>query len=217
MSYAPATFHAGTGEDFFRKEGFLVDGMVPLVTGRYTWPTFDAQLSGGAAITITNSVAAMASNNVNTQGGYNLGATYTKLLAMTYCVPCTADWGAVIAFNEGTFDASADGDDKYECVNYGGVSKSVIYKKTTTYTEIGTETTIYQDDVVTSPVIGTALYVSGNGGSDADIKMFYKGGTSQWIPILSVTDGVYSTFQSVHFGAKGSSARWICPMMVWGS
>ena len=85
MSYAPSTFHAGTGEDFFRKEGFLVDGMAPLVTAKYTIPAFDDY--DGTAVTITDSVAKSAGGSTASWAGYNLAAAKTKLLVLSYTQP----------------------------------------------------------------------------------------------------------------------------------
>ena len=211
MSYAPSTFHAGTGEDFFRKEGFLVDGMAPLVTARYTIPAFDDY--EGTNLTITNSSAKAGTGSATSWSGWNLDAAKTKLLAIAYIAPSTTQW-AGIGFHEGTLPTGAL-QESYEAIFYGYQAKMTISEYTGgSITEIAIGGTIYQDDVVTSPVWGIACYVDGDSNVQ---KCFVKSGTAQWFEVLSVADSDHSSFQSCYLRSQGTSARWIAPIMAWGA
>jgi len=210
MSYAPATFHAGTGEDFFRKEGFLVDGMDPLITGRYTIPTFSD--SDGTALTITNSVAKSATGAAASWSGYDF-AEKTKVLAIAYVHPSTSNYVGV-GFNVSTLPTSTLVD-SYEATFDGAGGHSELAKYVSgSLTAVQTETTIYQNDVVTTAVWGIALYVDGSGNVQ---KSFVKGGTGSWFQVLADTETDHSSFQSFYLRHYGESARFITPIMVWGS
>ena len=209
MSYAPSTFHAGTGEDFFRKEGFLVDGMAPLISARYTIPAFDDY--DGTAVTITNSVAKSASGEAYSWSGWDLAAAKTKLLAIAYVHPATTDIVG-IGFHNGTLPTSTL-QDSYQAFYYGQQAKTELGKYTAGgYGELETEAAIRQDDAATVPVWGIALYVE-----DDIQKVFVKSGTANWLQVLADTDEDHDSFQSFFLWHDGTSARYITPMMVWGS
>ena len=211
MSYAPSTFHAGTGEDFFRKEGFLVDGMAPLISARYTIPAFDDYEATN--LTITNSVAKAGTGSVNSWSGWNLDAAKTKLLAIAYIHQSTAQW-AGIGFHEGTLPTGAL-QESYEAIFYGYQAKMTISEYTGgSITEIAVGGTIYQDDVTKSAVWGIACYVDGDSNVQ---KCFIKSGSSQWVEVLSVADSDHSSFQSFFLWHDESNARFITPIMCWGS
>ena len=145
MSYAPSTFHAGTGEDFFRKEGFLVDGMAPLVTARYTIPAFDD--SDGTALTITNSSAKAGTGATISWAGWDLSASKTKLLAIAYVHPSTSNYVGV-GFNVSTLPTSTLVD-SYEAIFDGTGGHSELGKYVGgSLTPVTTETTIYQKKIL---------------------------------------------------------------------
>ena len=81
-------------------------------------------------------------------------------------------------------------------------------------TAVQTDATIYQNDVVTAAVWGIALYVDGSGNVQ---KSFVKGGTAEWLQVLADTETDHSSFQSFYLRHYGESARFITPIMVWGS
>jgi hypothetical protein len=209
MSYAPSTFHAGTGEDFFRKEGFL-DGMAPLITARYTIPAFDD--SDGTALTITDSVAKAAVGAEASWAGYNLSASKTKLLAIAYVHPCTSNYIG-LGFHTSTLPTD-ELQDAYEATFDGAGGHSELGKYVTdgTYTAVQTDDTIYQNDVVTTAVWGIALYVE-----DDIQKVFIKSGTANWLQVLADTDPDHDSFQSFYLRHYGESARFVSPIYCWGS
>jgi hypothetical protein len=211
MGYAPSTFHAGTGEDFFRKEGFLVDGMDPLITNSTTIAAFSD--SDGTALTITNSVAKSASGAAASWAGYNLSASKTKLLAIAYVHPSTSNYIG-LGFHTSTMPASTLVD-SYEATFDGAGGHSELAKYVSgSLTAVQTETTIFQNDAVLSAVWGIGLYVDGSGNVQ---KSFLKSGSGQWIQILADTETDHSSFQSFYLRHYGESARFISPIYCWGS
>ena len=211
MSYAPSTFHAGTGEDFFRKEGFL-DGMAPLITASTTIPATDD--SDGTALTITDSVAVAGAGAEASWAGWDLSASKTKLLAIAYVHPSTSNYIG-LGFHTSTLPAD-ELQDAYEATFDGAGGHSELGKYVTdgTYTAVQTDTTIYQDDAAISAVWGIALYVDGSGNVQ---KSFVKSGTGNWFQVLADTETDHSSFQSFYLRHYGESARFITPIMVWGS
>ena len=214
MSYTPSTFHAGTGEDFFRKEGFLVDGMAPLISARYTIPAFDD--SDGTALTITNSVAKSAAGAEASWSGYNLSASKTKLLAIAYVHPSTSNYVG-LGFHTSTLPTD-ELQDAYEATFDGAGGHSELGKYVTdgTYTAVQTDSTIFQDDghVYATALWGIGIYVDGSGNVQ---KSFVKSGSGQWIQVLADTETDHSSFQSFYLRHYGESARFITPIYCWGS
>ena len=213
MSYAPSTFNAGTGEDFFRKEGFLVDGMEPLITGIYAIPAFDDY--DGADLTITNSVAKSTSGSATIAwSGYDLSAAKTKLLMTVYCQPSYTDWIG-IGCHTGTLPATTLQDD-YLALLYGNASGTYLAKHVSPsgWIVIGTDTTMWQEELPTEPVWGIGLYVDGSSNVQ---KLFVKSGSGQWLQLLSASDTAHSSFQSIVLYNRGHNCRYITPIMVWGS
>ena len=215
MSYAPSTFHAGTGEDFFRKEGFLVDGMDPLISARYTIPAFDD--SDGTALTITDSVAKSAAGAEASWAGWDLSASKTKLLAIAYVHPSTSNYIG-LGFHTSTLPTD-ELQNAYEATFDGATASTIIFKNVSgSWSNLASDATIYQDDAVISAVWGIALYVD----ADNDIqKSFVKSGTAEWIQVVSAADDSsasgLTSFQSVYLRHGGLNCRLITPIMVWGS
>ena len=210
MTFFPQGATAQTGEDFFKKEGFLVDGMVPLVTNSTTIGAFDD--SDGTALTITDSVAKSAAGAAASWAGWDLAASKTKLLAIAYVHPSTSNYVGV-GFNVSTLPATTLVD-SYEATFDGAGGHSELAKYVSGgLTALQTDTTIFQNDVVTTAVWGIALYVE----ADSIQKVFVKSGTANWLPVLTDTDADHSSFQSVYLRHYGESARFITPIMVWGS
>ena len=214
MSYAPSTFNAGTGEDFFLKEGFLT-GMAPIISARYTIPAFDG--SDGTALTITNSVAKAGAAHAESWAGWNLGATYTKLLISAYGHVSPANgWGvgAKVAVLPG---AAVIKPATYQA-RFNIYSLHSLGKYTadpgSSFATIGSTSTIYQQQVAKAAVWGIALYLDGPSNVQ---KTFIKSGIGQWIQVLSGTDSDHSSFQSVYLRHQGDDHRFITPIMVWGS
>jgi len=211
MSYAPSTFHAGTGTAYWESLGLLggSTGMVPLVTARYTIPAFDD--SDGTALTITDSVAKAAVGAEASWAGWDLSASKTKLLAIAYVHSSTSNYIGV-GFNVSTLPATTLVD-SYEATFDGAGGHSELAKYVSGgLTAIQTDDTIYQNDVVTSAVWGIALYVE-----DDIQKVFIKSGTANWLQVLADTDPDHDSFQSFYLRHYGESARFITPIMVWGA
>tara|TARA_R100000808_G_scaffold6010_1_gene18032 strand:- start:10915 stop:11559 length:645 start_codon:yes stop_codon:yes gene_type:complete len=214
MSFAPSTFHAGTGEDFFRKEGFLT-GMAPIISARYTIPSFDG--SDGTAVTITNSVAKAGSATAESWAGWNLGATYTKLLITAYGHTCPANGWGVGAKVDVLTDAAVIKPATYQ-TRFNIYTGHSLGKYTadpgSVFATIASDSTIYQKQEFQAAVWGIALYLDGTSNVQ---KTFIKSGTGQWIQVLSAGDTDHSSFQSVYFRHQGDDARLITPIRVWGS
>ena len=212
MTYFPQAAYAQTGEDFFRKEGFLVDGMEPLITGIYAIPAFDDY--DGADLTITDSVAKSTSGSATIAwSGYDLSAAKTKLLMTVYCHPSLSDWIG-IGCESGTLPASTIQND-YLALHYGNASGTYLAKYTSgSWGVIGSDATLWQEELPSEPVWGIGLYVDGSSNVQ---KLFVKSGSAQWIQILSTSDATHSSFQSIVLYNRGHNCRYIAPIMVWGS
>jgi hypothetical protein len=216
MSYAPSTFHAGTGEDFFRKEGFL-DGMEPLLVCDPTITTPDfTSLPAGNAITITDSEAKCTGSS----GTYAFRfaawtfATSTKLLAVGY-------------FHRDTFLGLATGtgvvgtaDQGYYGYTPGGTGFQ-MKKASGGYSTIGEDLTIQNLQAVTAHVYGMALYV--DAASNTQVLFAKFGTSSKWFPVVTTgddtaaLDDVTCMYIGSTGGPAGTVSRFISPIMVWGS
>jgi len=212
MTYFPQAAYAQTGENFFRQEGFLVDGMAPLITNSTTVTAFSD--SDGTALTITDSVAKAAVGAEASWAGYNLSASKTKLLAIAYVHPSTSNYIG-LGFHTSTLPTD-ELQDAYEATFDGAGGHSELGKYVTdgTYTPVQTDATIYQNDAATSAVWGIALYVDGSGNVQ---KSFLKSGSGQWIQVLAATESDLSSFQSFYLRHYGESARFVSPIYCWGS
>ena len=218
MTYFPQAAYAQTGENFFRQEGSLVDGMAPLITASTTIPAFDDY--DGTALTITNSVAKSATAGASSWAGWNLSSSITKCLIVAYGAPGTSQYTGV-GMHVGALPATAPQND-YVATHYPAGSNLNIGKHVTNggtaWTTLGSESTIYQDDVVTAAVWGIALYVD----ADNDIqRVFVKSGTAEWLQVLETADDSsasgLTSFQSVFLRYEGSDCRFITPIMCWGA
>jgi hypothetical protein len=216
MSYAPSTFHAGTGEDFFCKEGFL-DGMEPLLVCDpiITTPDFTS-LPAGNAITITDSVALCTGSSPTWTFRFAAWtfATSTKLLAVGY-------------FHRDTFLGFATGTGVLGTNNQGyyaytpGTTAFQLKKAYGGYSVIGEDTTIQNLQQPYAPVYGMALYV--DAASNTQV-LFAKFGTeSEWFPVVTTGDdtAALDDVTCMYVGSTGAPSgitnRIISPLMVWGS
>ena len=211
MTYFPLAAYAQTGEDFFRKEGFLVDGMDPLITNSTTIAAFSD--SDGTALTITDSVAKSATGAAASWAGYNLSASKTKLLAIAHVHSSTSNYIG-LGFHTSTMPASTLVD-SYEATFDGAGGHSELAKYVSgSLTAVQTDATIFQNDAVSSSIWGIGLYVDGGGNVQ---KSFLKSGSGQWIQVLADTESDHSSFQSFYLRHYGESARFISPIYCWGS
>jgi len=212
MSYAPATFHAGTGEDFFRKEGILVDGMAPLISARYTFPTPDS--NSGTAITVTNSVGKAGAVQAVSWTAFDLPSAKSKILAVTYMQPSTTGYIGWGIHDSTTAALVATIKDSYQGIHHPGGNNMHFgsYNASGGFTLLGTDTTFFQENSADQPVMGLGLFADGT-----DLKMFVKSGTGQWFQILTASAATLTSFHQVYFRQNGLNARFICPMFVWGS
>ena len=219
MTYAPSTFHANTGEDFFRKNSLLVDGMEPLVTGTYTVPAFDD--SDGTSLTITDSCALSGVASAASWAGWNLAASKTKLLAITNQHHSGAGAHPLgylgIGFHTSTLPATTLVDAYVSVMDkaYGAAHELVTYRSGS-LTTLEIVTKLYQDDAAKGRVWGIGLYVD----ADSNIqKTFVRPEGGSWFEVHSHTadSSPHTSFQSVFLQHSGSNARFITPIMVWGS
>jgi hypothetical protein len=146
--------------------------MVPLVTGSTTFPTPDAVTS--SAPTITDSVCKWITGMSDSAIAWDFPSAISKGLAITYVVQCTAY--VRMEFSNDAAGTSLP-DHYYEAQFYGAGNSTNILKQnpTATYTNLGSETTIYQENDATQPLWGLGLYVDGS-GSDSIVKLFVKSG-----------------------------------------
>ena len=213
MTYFPIAETHDTGEAYFTSLGLLT-GMAPLITASTTIPAIDDY--DGTAVTITDSVATSAPGSATSWAGWNLPASKTKLLVLSYTQPSSSTYTGV-GVHKGTLPGSTLEDD-YQ-TNFDTAPGTIIGKHVSgSWTTIGTEATIYQDNAPLSAIWGIALYVD----ADNDIqKSFVKSGISQWLQVLATADDSsasgLTSFQSVYLRHGGLNCRFITPIMVWGS
>ena len=216
MTYHPLAETHDTGEAYFTSLGLLgaSTGMAPLITASTTIPAFDDY--DGTVLPITDSVAGPGVAFAISWAGWDLAAAKTKLLMTTYTQPSTSDWCG-IGCHTGTLP-TAGLEDCYTAMLYGNASRIDMAKYTTGvgWATIGNDATIYQAELATAPVWGIGLYVDQTGGSEVQ-KIFVKSGSAQWIQVLSTSDTSHSSFQSVFLDHRGSNARFISPIMMWGA
>ena len=217
MTYHPLAETHDTGTAYWESLGLLgaSTGMAPLITNSTTIAAFSG--SDGTAVTITDSVAKAGSAHAESWAGWNLGATYTKLLICAYGHVSPANgWGvgAKVAVLPGaavikpaTYQARFNIYTNHSLGKYTADPGS-------SFATLGYDDTIYQPQVAYAPVWGIALYVDGSSNVQ---KTFIKSGTAQWIQVLSVADSDHSSFQSVYLRHQGDDARFITPIMVWGA
>lgn len=213
MTYKPSTFHAGTGEDFFRKEGILIDGMDPLISGRYTFPAFTDY--DGTQMTVTNSKSQSAAGAAASWSGYNLAAAKTKLLAIVQTQPSTSNFMG-IGFHTSTLPTDGLQDSYENCFNRTGghVGLHEFGSGSVSYMTNGIVANPDQAAYATSPVCGLGLFVD----ADNDIQKAFFKSKGEWIQVAStLSDTTHSSFQSVYLSYNGENAEFICPIMVWGS
>ena len=217
-----------TGEDYFTSLGLIggSTGMSPLISANKTIPAVDAY-SSELTVAVTDSVLKYTQTTTSANRGmsWNLGATYSKALAVSYFQFGTStDLQGVVLSEDAPTGSQATQDylDNYmRILAYSYGSETRLQKRiSTTYTTLASDTTIVTDNAVTSPAYGMAIYAEvGNPGVQ---KIFYKfGSTSQWIQIASGTDGALTTgFQSVGVDTgyyTGKVGRMISPFYVWGA
>jgi len=213
MTYFPYTDVQNT-EAYFTSLGLIggATGMLPLIQANPDIPAFDD--FDGADLTITNSVAKSTSGSaVVAWSGWDLSASKEKLLMTTYCHPSLSDWIG-IGCHDGTLPTGVL-EDSYMGLLYGQATWTALAKYTgTAWGVVGSDATIFQDDVATTGIWGIAMYVDGSSNVQ---KLFVKSGSAQWIQILSTSDATHSSFQSIVLFNRGDDARYISPIMVWGA
>jgi len=229
MSYAPSTFHAGTGEAYFTSIGIL-GGSTGMKVLPCSMPT--AMVAPyGYRDTITPTVTGSVLKGVSTAAedkhmGWNLdggdgSTTYTKALGVAYL--CSdGDITCHIGFSNDAISSGADTDflDNHYS---GGVRQyaaagSTIWKYDGGVSSVAADSSIYSLQTAVSPITGIAFYV------EDDVQKLYlkKGSTSQWIQVLSATDTTFSgtpfkSFAQMYAAwSDAKTTRIVTPVMVWG-
>jgi hypothetical protein len=212
--YNPAASATATqaDEQYFTDLGLLT-GMSKLIdaTVADTFPTPDG--THGTAAVITNNLLKWGAASAHSWVGYNLGASYDKVLMLTYIIPSTAGIIYNCQISEDALDVTNPAASDEEYISNQAPAGTYMYKRTgAVWTALGTDTTIHQIALDSSAGYGTALYVE-NGTQ----KMFMKfGSTSEWFPIFSTSDGDLASFQAVAISSGGLNARCPTPFLVWG-
>ena len=230
MTYSPAQAGVMDGTDFFSSIGLIggSTGMAPIISANKTMPAVDAYASD-LTVAVTDSVLKYTQAGTSNKGmSWNLGATYSKALAVSYFQFGTStDLQGVVLSEDAPTGSQATQDylDNYMRImaySYapGGKKTGLQKRISTTYTTLASDTTIYPDDAATSHAYGMAIYAEV--GDPGVQKIFYKfGSTSQWIQIASGADGALTTgFQSVGVDTgyyTGKVGRMISPFYVWGA
>jgi hypothetical protein len=227
MTYSPAQAGIMTGTDYFRSVGVLQDGMAPIISSNKTMPTPDAR-ANALTQTVTGTVLKSVQDSTNLAGrhySFELGTTYDKVLGITYLHGKNFH---ALGFSENSYSGDQATQDYVQDMYFASFYQSgtETYTKEinlnkrdgTTYTALGTDTTIAQDLSNTyHQFCGVAIYLE-----DDVQKAFYKmGGQSQWVQMFSTTDGALTSgFQSVMIFTgqySGNTERQIAPFMVWGA
>ena len=227
MTFSPAQAGIQDGTDYFTSIGILggSTGMAPLISANKTMPAVDAY-SSNLTVAVTDSVLKYTQAGTDNKGmSWNLGATYSKALAVAYFQFGTSTdiQGLVLSEDAPTGSQATQNylDNYMRILAYSYGSETRLQKRiSTTYTTLASDTTIVTDNAVTSPAYGMAIYAEV--GDPGVQKIFYKfGSTSQWIQIASGTDGALTTgFQSVGVDtgySSGQIGRMISPFYVWGA
>ena len=213
MTFHPLAETNATGEEYFRSIGILSADMVPLVVGNSTYPTFDS--TAGTAITINGSVAEAGTAFAASVAAYDVSGK-SKILFLSYQHTGASTYGVGVGIHDSTTYGAlaANCKDVYQFVTYD--TSTELYKTTgatPTWTELAADSTIANETVVTTNVVGMAIYADGT-----DVKTFGKwGSTSQWIQINGVSDSTFTNFDQVYLKFWGQNARFITPVMCWGA
>jgi len=217
MTYHPLAETHDTGTSYWESLGLLgaSTGMAPIITASTTIPAFDGQ--DGTAMTISDSVAKATTGNAESWAGWNLGATYTKLLIIAYVQPSTGSYMGIGAKVD-VIPVGSIKPDAYQTRYADAYGLADLGKYVgTSWTGLASETTILQDSATDAPVWGLAFYLDPTLGSEV-LKTFFKAGSSQWFEAMEVTgDTAHTSFQSVYLRHDGASCRYITPIMVWGA
>ena len=219
-----------TGEDYFTSLGILgaSTGMVPLISANKTIPAVDAY-SSQLTVAVTDSVLkyTQTTSGSNRQCSWNLGATKSKLLMVSYFNIGTSLDSQGLFLSQDTWSGSqgtqAYLDNAYYFINYPYQSNnkvSILKVVSTSHGWLANDATICVNDDAFAHSYGLAFYCEDH-VQKAWVKM---GSASQWIQIFSLTDESLDIagfpFQSVgiHNGySSGNVGRVISPFYVWGA
>jgi len=228
MTYHPLAETHDTGEAYWERLGILGSstGMAPIISADTTIPSVDAY-TNNQTIAITDSVLkyTLTGGNANREFSWSLGATYSKVLAVSYF-----QWGSTmdlqgLAISEDAYTGDQgnpnymDNYIRFMAYSYGNEMR--LQKRVGgSYTTYGTDTTIYPEIAAYSPAYALAVYAEvGDPGVQTGWIKF--GSTSQWFQLFSGIEGDLTTgFQTVGVGVGytgGNVGRMISPFYVWGA
>ena len=229
MTYFPLAETHDTGTAYFESLGLIggSTGMAPIISATTTMPSPDAYASN-LTIAVTDSVLKYTQASAsNKQFSFNLGASYSKLLIVSYFHTGTStDFQAIGASTE-TWSGSQATQNYGFKFYLGGVygTQARVYKNETdggAWSTLASDTTIYPEvDGASSPVYGCAMYFE----EDVQKQFFKFGSTSQWLRVFSLTDDTSASFGSTDFQTillgtghdTGDVGRQIAPFYVWGA
>ena len=206
-----------TGYEYFKEIGLLTSDMNELIGSSADFPTPDEVTANNP--TITNSVCKWISGNSDSAIAWDFPSTINTGLAITYVAQCTAY--IRMEFSNDAASTSLP-DHYYEAQIYGGGSIVKILKQnpTASYTTLGSDTTLFQANVASSPFFGLGLYVDGS-GADTNVRLFLQTGNTQWLQLLNTTDSSGATeiseFNSFSLANYNNNSRNVTPLYVWGA
>ena len=229
MTYHPLAETHDTGEAYFTSLGLLgaSTGMAPIISATTTIPSVDSY-SSNLTIAITDSVLKYTqTSSADKHFTYTLGATKTKLLAISYFQIGTSLNAQGISFSQDTWSGQqpthAYLDNAYYFIDFPYLSNnkvSLLKIVSTTHGWLANDATICVNDDPFAHAYGLAFYCEDH-VQKAWVKM---GSTSQWLQVFSLTDESLdiagTPFQSVGVVTgytSGNVGRMISPFYVWGA
>ena len=163
MTYFPLAETYDTGTAYFESLGLIggSTGMVPLIVGNTTYPTFDS--TAGTAITITDSVAAAGATYAVSVAAYDVSGK-SKILFLSYQHTGASTYGVGVGIHDSTtYGALATNcKDCYQFVTFDTVSE--LYKTTgsgPSWIALGSDTSITNATTAYTNVVGMAIYADG--------------------------------------------------------
>ena len=179
----------------------------------YDFPATDFSNIGGGTITRSMSVMKYVAPAANTNFGWDMGASFSKVLMILGNVRVHATNGGIGFFP--TLPSAVDPTDGYLFVSEPSVLK--VYKRSGgVYTSLTSTALVGITDTTPGSVISLAAYVN---GSTNRLVLMVRFGAERWFPVLDFTDASFSSFRyaGVFVAAPGGGTTnfFGCPMGIW--
>jgi len=201
-------------KSFFKAQSLMPSTVIK--EALYTWPAADfANLNGGSLSLSMSRVKVSPSTNP-ANFGWNLGATYSKVLVIVGGLrPMAYDAGIIIGNTVPTAPNLPDG---YLLQNETPpTSEMAIYKANGggSYTKLASDSTVYSAGIYSSPTCGLAAYVDGTAHR---LCLWSRMGSETWMLIHDITDSTLSTFKyaGITIATESGSVMWLtCPLGIY--